>query len=136
MKHFWPSVTQVMPPLLPSLQMIPIVGTSWPSQPFAWGHGVVMRGGVQTVVHAQAASFSLPQYCDDCTVSAGHSMAGLGGHSDSAHWRKLTVADAESSDQPQASGELPLHSTFGAFARDDGTEPHVAKLHSPLALSV
>jgi hypothetical protein len=59
----------------------------WLSQPWLSGHGVVTRGGTQLVVHAQGASFSLPQVCDAWLVPAGHCTAGRAGHSLSAHAR-------------------------------------------------
>jgi len=136
MKHLVPSVTHAMPPLLPSLQMTPIVRTGCPEQPSAWGQGVVMRGGTHTVVHAQAALFSLPQYCEDCTVLAGHSTAGFAGHSASAHGRKLTLVPADSSDQVHGADELAAHSTFAALASEEGIAPQASKLQSPLALKV
>ena len=69
-------------------------------------------------------------------MSDGQSTAGFGGHSDSAHWRKLTLPFAASSDHAQAGDEAALHSTFGDVASEDGTAPHASKLHSPLAVSV
>jgi hypothetical protein len=42
---------------------------------------VVVRGGIQIVVQAQAASFSLPHCWLERTVPAGQSIAGAAGHS-------------------------------------------------------
>lgn len=86
-RQLLPSATQVKPPLLPSLQMMPMLGTGTPSQPCASGHGVVIRGGTQKVVQAQAASFSLPHCCEVCTVLEGQSTAGRVGHSLAAQGR-------------------------------------------------
>jgi hypothetical protein len=48
---------------------------------------VVSRGGVHTVVHAQAASFSLPHCWLERTVPLGQSIAGAAGHSFTPHAR-------------------------------------------------
>ena len=72
-------MTHTSPPLLPSLQITPI--SICGPQLFWSGHGVVSRGGVQTVVQAQAAAFSLPHCWLECTVPAGQSIAGAAEHS-------------------------------------------------------
>jgi hypothetical protein len=47
----------------------------------------VARGGTQTVVQVQAASFWLPHSWLERTVPLGQSIAGAGGHSLAAHGR-------------------------------------------------
>src|SRR6185369_6180348 len=68
----WPLLTQTNAPLLPSLQITPSKGSA--PQPSCSGQAVVERGGLQIVVQAQAASFSLPHCWLECTVPAGQSI--------------------------------------------------------------
>jgi hypothetical protein len=73
-------------PSPPSLQMTPISGFG--PQPSGFGHGVVLGGGAQWVVHLHGASSSLPHELPPNVVPIGQ-MFGLGAtpHSASAHCR-------------------------------------------------
>jgi len=73
-------------PIPPSLQTTPISGFG--PHPSGSAHGVVLGGGAQAVVHAHAASFSLPQVLPLKVVPSGQTSGpGSAPHSLAAHGR-------------------------------------------------